>query len=133
MSYDILRSTGKVVSFDTIPTAILPLKYTAVEVVGLVGYHIAISVEDVTAKYQQMIPYIEGISTDFTKAEYVIVKHNSGALEVLAMDWIVESTISSSTIANKRVTLYDVDSTANIKITRALAMLGYKNFKIEDI
>lgn len=133
MSYDLLRHSGRIVSFSTVATALLPTEYIGVEVVAIAGYTIAIGIEDITAKYKQLEPYIEGISSDFTKAEYVIIKTANGDLEVLALAWIVESSISTTEVANKRITIYNVDSTANIKLTKVLNNLGYTNFVIEDI
>lgn len=133
MSYDLLREAGSVVSFSTEPTAILPHTYTAVKVEGVLSYKLAIGIEDITAKYQQMIPYIEGVDPDFTKAEYVVVSHQSGVSEVLALAWIIESSIKSTVTSNKRIILRNVDSLANQKIARVLAMLNYTDFTIEDI
>ena len=133
MSYDLLRRSGVTVSFSTTPTAILPQTYTAVQVEGVLNYALAIGVDDITARYQQMMPYIEGIDSDFTKAEYVVIKHASGEREVLALAWIIESSIVSTEVRNKRVMIYGVDSLANQKIARALAMMQYNDFTIEDV
>lgn len=101
MSYDILRQPGRIITFDTRPTSILPMRYTNVEVVGIVGYSIALSIEDINAKYQQILPFLPDISKDFSRAEYVIIKHNGGDLEVLALAWIEESTITTTSVVTK--------------------------------
>lgn len=132
MSFDILRTPNRVVSFDTVPTAILPRTYTNVTVVGIVGYAVAIGIEDITAKFQQLIPYINDINPDFTKAEYAIVKHNTNELEVLALPWIEEGTIVTSSVINKVVTLYDVSSTDDVKISKMLRLAGFSKFMIRD-
>lgn len=133
MSYDLLRQANNVVSFNTVATAILPTEYTAVKVESVSGYRVAIGIEDITAKYKQMQPYIDGINPDFTKAEYVIIEVENGDLEVLALDWIVESSIKATQVSNKRITIYNADSTANVKLSKMLSLLGYKDFLIEDM
>lgn len=132
MSYDILRQPGRVVTFGTKPTTILPTEYVNTEVVGVVGYQLAIAVEDVSAKYQQILPFIPDISKDFSRAEYVIVKHNSGKLEVLALAWIEESTITSTSVVNKKIILFDVSSSVNERLAKMLRLNGFSNFIIED-
>ena len=132
MSYDLLRMPGVVVSFDTKPTAILPMSYKNVEVVGMVNYAIAIGIEDVTAKYQQVIPYIPDINKDFSKVEYVIIRHNSGELEVLALPWIAENTIQSTTIVNRVIKLFNIDSAADARIAKMLRLNGFTEFTIEN-
>lgn len=132
MSYDILKQPGRNVSFSTKPTTILPLEYTNVEVVGIVGYSMAISIEDVSAKYQQMIPFLPEMSKDFSRADYVVIKHNSGQLEALALAWIEESTITTTSVTSKKVTLINVSSAADQKIAKMLRLNGFTDFTIED-
>ena len=132
MSFDLLRKANRVVSFDTVPTSILPRSYANVTALGVVGYAVAVGIEDITAKYQQMLPYVPDIDTDFSKAEYVIVRHNSGDLEVLALAWIEEGTITTTSVINKQVTLYDVSSTDDAKIAKMLRLNGFPKFIITN-
>lgn len=129
--YDLLRTSGRIVSFSTKPVSILPRTYTNVEVTGVVGYTIAIGIEDITAKYQQIIPYIEGINTDFSKAEYVIIRHSdSNALEVLALAWIDEETIQTTSLVNRTIHLYNVDSAVDARLVKMLRRNGFTQFNI---
>lgn len=133
MGFDILRTPNRIVSFDTKPTAILPRRYTNVISLGVVGYSLAIGTEDITAKFQQLIPYVPDINPDFTKAEYVVIKHSSGELEVLALPWIEEGTITTTSVINKQITLYDVASTDDAKISKTLRLAGFPKFIIRDV
>ena len=132
MSYDILRQPGRVITFDTRPTSILPLRYTNVEVVGIVGYAIALSIEDISAKYQQILPFLPDMNKDFARAEYVIIKHNGGDIEVLALAWIEESTITTTSVVNKKITLFNVHSAVDQKIVKMLRLNGFTDYAIED-
>lgn len=133
MSYDLLRIPGQTVSFQTKTNPILPSRYPNVQVVGIVSYEIASSIEDVASKYQQVLPYIDNLNVDFSKAEYVIVKQSSGEKEIVALGWVEESTIQSSQRVNKRIDLFDVPSIIDDKLTKSLKMLGITNFKITDV
>lgn len=133
MSFDILRVPNRIISFDTKPTSILPRAYTNVNTLGVVGYDVAIGIEDITAKYQQLIPYVPDINTDFTRAEYVIIKHNSGNLEVVALSWIEEGTVKTTSVINKQITLFDVASTDDVKLAKALRLAGFPKFIIKDV
>lgn len=132
MSFDALRQPGQVVSFDTKPTTILPVHYTNVKTCGVVGYDVAITIDDVSARYQQLLPFLPDINKDFTKADYLIIKHNTGNLEVLALSWIEESTITSTSIVNRKIMLYGVQSTADEKIAKMLRLNGFPNYTIEN-
>lgn len=132
MSYDILKQPGRVVTFDTKPTSILPLRYTNVEVVGVVGYSIALSIEDISAKYQQILPFLPDMSKDFSRADYIIIKHNTGDLEVLALAWIEESTIKTTSVVNRKITLFNVHSAVDSQLAKMLRLNGFSDFTIED-
>lgn len=133
MSYEILKTPGTTANFGLLPNSILPMSYTNVEVLGVVSHAIAMTVEDITAKYLQILPFIPGIESDFTKADYVIVKHQSGSLEVLALSWINESTITSSSTTNKLVKLWNVSDHDNLRIAKMLRLNGFTEFTIENI
>lgn len=133
MSYDVLRVPGRIVSFDTKPTSILPGKYRNVEVVGIVTFAIALTITDIAAKYQQVLPYIPDINKDFTKVEYVIVKQDNGTLEVLALPWIEEGTIQTTSVVNRRINLYNVDSGSDQRLAKMLKLNGFSNFTIENL
>ena len=132
MSYDILRQPGRIITFDTKPTSILPMRYTNVEVVGIVGYSIALSIEDISAKYQQILPFLPEMNKDFSRAEYVIIRHNGGQLEVLALAWIEESTIKTTSVVNKKITLFNVHSAVDQQLVKMLRLNGFVDYVIED-
>lgn len=132
MSYDILRQPGRIITFATKPTSILPISYTNVEVVGIVGYSIALSIEDISAKYQQILPFIPDMNKDFSRAEYVIIRHNGGDLEVLALAWIEESTITTTSVVNKKITLFNVHSAVDQQLAKMLRLNGFVDYVIED-
>lgn len=132
MSYDILRQPGRIITFDTRPTSILPMRYTNVEVVGIVGYSIALSIEDINAKYQQILPFLPDVSKDFSRAEYAIIKHNGGDLEVLALAWIEESTIQTTSVVTKKITLFNVHSAVDQQLVKMLRLNGFTDYMIED-
>jgi len=133
MSYDLLRKPNQVISFQTKQSPYLPLKYTNVTTEGVVSYGIALSVEDISAKFQQMVTYYPELSTDPTKADFVIIRHNSGEREVLALQWVDEDTIQSTQRVNKRIDLYGVDSTINERLIKMLKLLNVTDFKITDV
>lgn len=133
MSYDLLRTTGTSLSFAPKTNPILPAKYQNVITHGVTSYAIALGIEDIVAKYQQLLPYIPNINVDYSKAEYAIIEHTSGVREVVALAWIEESTIQSSQRVNKILQLYDVPSTIDDKLIRSLGLLGITNYKLTDV
>lgn len=132
MSYDLLRLPGNMVSFSTVSNPILPAQYQNVTVEGVVGYRVALGTEDISSKFLRVLPFVQ-MGTDPSKAEYVILTHTSGEIEVLALAWIDEDTIVSTTNVNKIVTLSNVPSSMNEKIMKALRRIGIQNISIEDV
>ena len=108
------------------------MRYTNVEVVGIVCYSIALSIEDINAKYQQILPFLPDMSKDFSRAEYVIIKHNGGDLEVLALAWIEESTITTTSVVTKKITLFNVHSAIDQQLVKMLRLNGFTDYQIED-
>lgn len=133
MSYDLLRIPGVTLSFAPKTNPILPARYQNVKTHGVVSYTIALGVEDVVSKYQQILPHIPNINVDFSKAEYAIIEHTSGEREALALAWIEESSIQSSTRVNKVLQLFDVPSTIDDKLIRSIKLLGITNYKLTDV
>ncbi len=133
MSYELLRTPGISISFATKTNPVLPAKYQNVKSHGVLSYQLTLGIEDVAAKYQQVLPFIPDLNVDFAKAEYVVIEHSSSEFEVLALGWIEETTIQSSQRVNKTIQLYDVPSTIDEKLGRSLRLLGINNFKIIDV
>lgn len=130
MSYQYLRTPGVKVTFKTVTNPILPTDYTGVTVLGVIGYQIAITQEDITAKFQQMIAYLPDADKDFTKTEYVIIQHTSGDREILALPWIDEGSIETTQLVNKTIKLIGVKSTIDDDLAKLLRYRGIDNFTI---
>lgn len=132
MSYDILRIPQTMVSFNLRTQPILPSTYSNVVSLGVVGYPLTLGIEDVKAKYVQLLSVFPEMSPSFEKAEYVVIKHTSGALEVLCTSWIDETTIVSSQNVTRVVRIYNVPTSIDNKLTMSLRLLGLQDFNISD-
>lgn len=123
-------SINSIISFNTKPTTVLPSVYKNVVYEGKVGFRAASTMEDVASKHQQIRAVLPELSEDYTKLTYILITHQSGTNEVLALEWIDVSSITTSKSKQITITLFEVPDSQEEHIRKMLALNGFTNYTI---
>jgi hypothetical protein len=123
---------GSNYSFTTLAPGVLGAGYQNAEVLGIVGYEIALTITDVVNLQRMVAPLLPaGSPLSYQDYQYVIFSVNNNASKlVLAEPWINTSSITINggqviTAVVQNVTLSDVQI-----IQKELTALGYTNFSL---
>ncbi len=131
MSYATLQ-TGNKVSFS-VQSNIIGSNFEGVEVLGVVSHEVARLQADVQALHYQFKSYIPALPNSYTDYSYLIAKLPNGAIQVLGLPWIVESSIALSSQASYRIVLSGVEPGEVDGIRRGLVNRGLTVESFEQI
>lgn len=125
-------SLGKSYNLISINSDILGNQLSNLQLKGLVGYDIAITIKNITTLQNTLLSSLPvGSPTDPTLYQYAVFQSQSGQKIVLALPWIVTATEINSTgvqIVVNNIGLSDIDN-----IRSALVAMGYTQFTITQL
>ncbi len=123
----------QVYSFNVFPVALLGNNFQNVTVQALLDANTAqILGVDIQAIHRQIYPLLPpGTPSDPTKYTYLKVRLQSGAVSILAVPWIDDTTVSLVSSATIVVTIGNVSSLDQARIQACLVQNGYGNLSFE--
>ena len=130
MSYNLLRTSGKVVSFNLKPNNLVPTKYDGVTCSGVVPFVIAAMIQDVRALYVQVAPTMENVPLEFENAEYLIFTYPNGERGVIPLVFIDENSITTTDKITVLIEVANISSTLIPQINQSFNLLGIEDYKI---
>lgn len=123
-------SIGSVYDFHFYATGLLGVGLSKAKVAALLDFSSAIMITDVSAIHAQVLPQLpNGTPADPAKLVYVKLVSNTGAVSVVAMDWITMQPVSvDATSVNLTV---NINSLSDISLlTACLNAGGFTSFSI---
>ncbi len=125
---------GSRYSFNTRAPGVLGTKFTNAKCIGIVGYDVAIMVDNVDFTSRAVYPLLpQGSPSDPKGYTYILFIAENGTKTVLAYEWIDDTTIVVNGSATITVTLQDTSADTIPKLRQTLVMLGYKNVTITSV
>ena len=120
-----------VYSFTLYPATVIRGDFTDVTIMATMDYETALTIADIPAVHANVYPYLpSGTPNDPSQYDYVKVKLSSGAITVLGMPWINQSTITLVQSLTATVIIEGVSNNDGPRIRDALVQNGYNNLTI---
>lgn len=130
MAYNFL--IGQTYSFQVYPS-VLGNDWQNVKVTSVMSYEDAMKQQDVTSQHIKFYPYFgpqTNTPNDPASYLYIKVKTQSGAVTILGVAWINDSSVSMITAQTATVTIANVTPQDVPKIRAALVANGYNNVQV---
>lgn len=125
---------GKTIQFETLAPAVLGARYKDVKVLAILDPGTAKMFSDVLVRHIAVYPYLPpGIVDDHTRYNYVKLEMPNGAIEIMGIPWISESSISVIEQTDIRVVLKGRSHEDVELVRRALSANGFEDFVVEVI
>lgn len=122
---------GKIYSFNTMAPSVLGVRVTNATLEGIVDYRQACTMVNVDLLQRQVYPMLpHGTPNNTQKYIYYVFRTENGSRQVLASQWIEESTIQvveniTITITVPNASLSDVS-----RIQNAMNVMGFRGYTI---
>lgn len=119
---------GQTYSFSVYPSNLLGTDWDNVKVTSVMSYEDAMKEMDVTSLHVQFYPYFGSVTNtpnDPSSYLYIKVKTSSGAITILGVAWINDSTVQMVTAQTITATIANVTPADVSKIQAILAANNY--------